>query len=73
MNPLFVLSGPTGCGKTTLIQIAASAHNLRLISFGGEMMGVSLEQTLQEIKNLFDNKAIAFGSKLPPLLLFVGL
>ena len=70
-NPLFILYGPTGCGKTTLVQIASSTHHFHLISFAGEMMGVSLEQTLVELKSLFETKEL-FDSKQPPLLFFVS-
>ena len=72
-NPLLVLSGPVACGKSSLVQVAARAHHLRVVSFAGELAGVSTQRTLQEVKDALENKGIEFGTSSPPLLLFVAL
>ena len=55
------------------MQVAARAHHLRVMSFAGELAGVSTQRTLQEVKDALENKGIEFGTSSPPLLLFVAL
>ena len=37
------------------------------------MAGVSTQQTIQDMNNVFESKGIEFGTASPPMLLFVPL
>ena len=53
------------------MRVAAHAHRLRIVAFSGEMAGISIQQTIQDMKNVFESKGIEFGTANPPMLLFV--
>ena len=61
-----------GCGKSTLVHIAANAQKLRVVALMGETNGTPLQRTLEQIETVMQVRGVSFGKEKPPLLLLVG-
>ncbi|KAK8805971.1 hypothetical protein WA171_007057 [Blastocystis sp. BT1] len=66
-NPVFFLCGPTGCGKSTLVQIAAKTMHLRVVSIGSELSGTSQDDLVHQLESLWEMDSISFSTRIPPL------
>ena len=63
--------GSVGCGKTTLVRVAAHAQKLRIVALMGETNGTPLQRTLEQIETVMQVRGVSFGKEAPPLLLLV--
>ena len=62
-----------GCGKSTLVQIAAKTMHLRIVSIGSELSGTSQDDLVHQLESLWEMDSISFSTRIPPLILFVWL
>ena len=62
-----------GCGKSSLVEVAARAQRLRVVALMGETNGTSLQQTLEQITTIMQCQSVSFGKEDPPLILLVFL
>lgn len=62
-----------GCGKSTLVQIAAKTMHLRVVSIGNEVNHTSQEELVRQLESLWEMDSISFSTRVPSLLLLVVL
>lgn len=60
-----------GCGKSSLVEVAAKTMNVRIVSLSGGMNNISQEELIHNLANVFDTDRITFGDHRPSLVLLV--